>query len=186
MSNQPITTAAAVYIEADDDSSSGYESTTYGSSTDSLASSLNKYYEENGRKYHAYYGQDKNFMPVDDLEKERLDIQHEVFRLVSGSKLHHAPLKNPQRVLDLGAGTGASLRSLHSRAIARVGSSRETLGIWSIDFADAHPQAEVTGVDLRSVVSVVPANKVYTDGGSSPIQPRWVPPNWSVTRIPAP
>lgn len=38
-------------------------------------------------------------------------------------------MKAPQRVLDLGTGTG----------------------IWCLDFADENPQAEVTGVDLRYV-----------------------------------
>jgi methylase of polypeptide subunit release factors len=33
-------------------------------------------------------------------------------------------------------------------------------GIWAIDMADKHPSAEVLGIDL------------------SPLQPKWVPPNW--------
>ena len=33
-------------------------------------------------------------------------------------------------------------------------------GIWAIDMADRYPQAEIVGTDL------------------SPIQPKWVPPNW--------
>ncbi|KAJ9665077.1 hypothetical protein H2201_004737 [Coniosporium apollinis] len=53
-------------------------------------------------------------------------------------KLAAAPLPdNVQRVLDFGTGTG----------------------IWAIDFADAHPSAQVLGIDL------------------SPIQPSYVPPN---------
>ena len=125
----PPTTADAAYIEADDDSTSGYESAGADSSTQSLASSLNKYLEENGRRYHAYYGADKNFNPTDNVEKDRLDLQHEVFRLLADEKLYKAPVENPQRVLDLGTGTG----------------------IWCIDFADENPQAEVTGVDLSPI-----------------------------------
>ena len=59
--------------------------------------------------------------------------------LLLDRRLYLAPL-NPskiQRVLDVGCGTG----------------------IWAIDFADANPSAEVTGIDL------------------SPIQPSWTPPN---------
>jgi SAM-dependent methyltransferase len=59
--------------------------------------------------------------------------------LLLGGKLYLAPIdeENCRRVLDVGCGTG----------------------IWAIDFADAYPSAEVTGLDL------------------SPIQPAWVPPN---------
>lgn len=56
-----------------------------------------------------------------------------------GNKLFLAPIEPElvRRVVDIGCGTG----------------------IWPIDFADAHPDAQVEGVDL------------------SPIQPTWVPPN---------
>lgn len=46
-------------------------------------------------------------------------------------------MEDPKKVLDIGTGTG----------------------IWAMDFADAYPDAQVTGVDL------------------SPIQPSWTPPN---------
>ncbi|KAK4096425.1 S-adenosyl-L-methionine-dependent methyltransferase [Parathielavia hyrcaniae] len=53
------------------------------------------------------------------------------------NKLHLAPLENPQKVLDLGTGTG----------------------IWAIDFADEHPSAEVIGTDLSPIQPVwVPPN----------------------------
>lgn len=58
--------------------------------------------------------------------------------LLLDNKLHLAPISDDcHKVLDLGCGTG----------------------LWAIDFADSHPNAEVTGIDL------------------SPIQPEWVPPN---------
>lgn len=77
-------------------------------------------------------------LPNDEAENERLDLQHTIFLLSFDSKLHAAPLtKQPHRVLDAGCGTG----------------------IWAIEFADEHPEAQVTGVDL------------------SPIQPAFVPPN---------
>ncbi|RKK95741.1 hypothetical protein BFJ71_g8207 [Fusarium oxysporum] len=59
---------------------------------------------------------------------------------VSGTSGHRnvrGNIDKLKRVLDVGTGTG----------------------IWAIDFADEHPDAEVIGTDL------------------SPIQPRWVPPN---------
>lgn len=98
------------------------------------------YRRENGRTYHRY--KDGIYhLPNDELENERLDLQHHLFLLTFGDKLGLAPPNNPERnvrrVLDLGTGTG----------------------IWAMDYADEHPQAEVIGVDL------------------SPIQPDFVPPN---------
>lgn len=107
----------------------------YSAATDttSLASSIEEYLVENSRRYHAYYGPDKNLMPTDKIEQERLDIHHEIMFLINGKELYKAPIKNPHKVLDLGTGTG----------------------IWAIDFAHQHPEAEVIGIDL------------------SPIQPNW-------------
>lgn len=64
---------------------------------------------------------------MDEMEKERIDLKHHKYHLVLDQKRWLAPIgKNPQKVLDLGCGTG----------------------IWSIDFADANPSSEVLGVDL--------------------------------------
>ena len=49
--------------------------------------------------------------------------------LITNGALYKAPIENPQRVLDLGTGTG----------------------IWAIDFASDHPESEVIGLDLRCV-----------------------------------
>ncbi|KAH7471693.1 hypothetical protein FOMA001_g13477 [Fusarium oxysporum f. sp. matthiolae] len=69
------------------------------------------------------------------------NLQHNLFLLTFDNKLGLSPPNLPDfktgRVLDLGTGTG----------------------IWAIDFADEHPEAEVIGVDL------------------SPTQPEFVPPN---------
>ncbi|KAJ4157833.1 hypothetical protein NW754_009483 [Fusarium falciforme] len=113
------------------------------SDTTSLRSSILRYREENGRTYHAYKDGVYVF-PNDEVlmqtENERLDIQHHLFALTFEGRLHAAPLTQPlRRALDAGCGTG----------------------IWAIDFADEHPECEVTGVDL------------------SPIQPSAVPPNVS-------
>ena len=56
------------------------------------------------------------------------------------NNLYLAPLSNPQRVIDLGTGTG----------------------IWAIDFADVHPESQVIGNDLSPIQpSYVPPNLQY-------------------------
>ncbi|KAL6408483.1 methyltransferase [Ilyonectria robusta] len=126
----------AVHQDEDDaDSTIGLDN---ASDTASLSSSIMAYRQENGRTYHAY--KDGVYvLPNDETENERLDLQHNLLLLTFGG-LHCATLdKPPRRVLDAGCGTG----------------------IWSIDFADEHPECQVTGIDL------------------SPIQPPFVPPNVS-------
>ena len=48
-------------------------------------------------------------LPNDDVEQERLDLTHHIFRMLLGGELHLAPIKNPERILDLGTGTGRLL-----------------------------------------------------------------------------
>ncbi|KAF9877292.1 hypothetical protein CkaCkLH20_04992 [Colletotrichum karsti] len=68
------------------------------------------------------------------------DLTHHLWLLTWDGELCNSPKKdNAKRVLDIGTGTG----------------------IWALDFAEEHPEAQVIGVDL------------------SPIQPGFVPPNCS-------
>ncbi|TEY71180.1 hypothetical protein BOTCAL_0099g00060 [Botryotinia calthae] len=82
----------------------------------------------NGRRYHAYRD-GKYLMPNDDDEQDRMDLLHHVFNLVLDGKLYLAPIENPQRVLDVGTGTG----------------------IWAIDFADQYPSSHIVGCDLSPI-----------------------------------
>ncbi|EEU36688.1 uncharacterized protein NECHADRAFT_72681 [Fusarium vanettenii 77-13-4] len=125
--------------QVDNDGDSSYETDT-ASSTQSLSASILDYRRENGRTYHRYKD-GKYAMPNDDIENERLDLQHHLFLYTLENKLGLAPPNDHdakvKRVLDLGTGTG----------------------IWALDYADEHPEAEVIGIDL------------------SPTQPEFVPPN---------
>jgi tRNA1(Val) A37 N6-methylase TrmN6 len=54
---------------------------------------------------------------------------HHIYNMLLGGRLHVAPLDKPQRILDIGTGTG----------------------IWAIDIADQFPEAEVIGTDLSPI-----------------------------------
>lgn len=103
--------------------------------TQSIRTSIFEGRYENGRRYHAYK-EGKYFMPEDEIEQERMDMQHHAIFTTLGRHFF-SPIEKPAMILDLGCGTG----------------------IWAIQVADEHPDAEVFGVDL------------------SPMQPSWVPPN---------
>lgn len=142
----PSDTQPPQEIEAEDDSSSGGSrdndaDSSYGdeiqSLTASLSSSVLNFKYENGRRYHAQ--EDKTyFLPNDERENDRLDLFHHLLTLRCDDKLHLAPIgPNPQRILDLGTGTG----------------------IWAIEMGDAYPSAQVLGNDLSPVQpSLVPPN----------------------------
>lgn len=79
---------------------------------------------ENGRRYHGFKDEDKKyFFPNDDVspspplylpaltspeeENDRLDLYHHIQTLRLDGELHLAPIgENPQRILDIGTGTG--------------------------------------------------------------------------------
>lgn len=117
---------------------SGYDSHKSGEfSTESLTSSIYEYRFENGRRYHAYK-EGKYVLPNDEAEQDRLDILHHVYLIMMDDKLTFAPIgPNPQRILDVGTGTG----------------------IWAIDVGERYPSAEVIGTDLSPIQpSWVPPN----------------------------
>lgn len=70
-------------------------------------------------------------LPEDKREQDRLDLQHALYlKSFGGDKLYLAPIGDKtESVLDLGTGTG----------------------MWAIDFADAHPEADVLGIDLSPI-----------------------------------
>lgn len=46
-------------------------------------------------------------MPDDEKEQDRMDLQHHICLLALEGKLYKSPaLKKPQRILDIGTGTG--------------------------------------------------------------------------------
>ena len=110
----------------------------------SLAPSILDYKYENGRRYHAYH-EGKYVLPNDEQEQDRLDLLHHIFRLTLDGALYRAPLsgQRPQRILDMGTGTG----------------------IWAIELAEDFPDSVVVGTDLSAIQpNWVPPNlKFYVD-----------------------
>ncbi|KAH6900569.1 S-adenosyl-L-methionine-dependent methyltransferase [Thelonectria olida] len=131
------------HIEPDDsnqEADDGYAESTTTSYLTSIASDIRRGIEENGRTYSAY-GIHKAWIPSDDLEMERNDLQHCKFTMLMDDQLHLAPIVEfPQKILDLGTGSG----------------------IWAIDMADQHPSARVIGVDTSPTQpTVIPPNLTF-------------------------
>ncbi|EED23912.1 conserved hypothetical protein [Talaromyces stipitatus ATCC 10500] len=103
------------------------------SSTTSLNESIFNYQYENGRRYHAFRA-GAYPLPNDEMEQDRMDMQHHIYLLLFGGELYRAPIgRNGQsdigKALDIGCGTG----------------------LWAIDFADSHPETQVIATDLSYI-----------------------------------
>lgn len=93
-------------MAGDSDIDSAYaESIGAYSESTSLSSSVFNYQYENGRRYHSYKA-GQYFAPNDEQEQERLDLLHHVQSMVLAGELYKSPIRNPQRILDIGTGTG--------------------------------------------------------------------------------
>lgn len=89
---------------------SGHDDEAYGSdatsrASTSVSSSVRDYAFENNRRYHKFQ-EGRYHFPNDEPEQEREDMKHAMIVNLCNGRLHYAPLKNPQMVLDVGTGTG--------------------------------------------------------------------------------
>lgn len=75
------------------------------------------------------------------MEQTRLNVVHQVYLLLLHGQLTRAPLvTEPQRILDVGTGTGE----------------------WAIAMAETYPDADVTGTDLSAIQpDAVPSNVFF-------------------------
>lgn len=101
----PLTSPPLTLQESDTDTDSAYGDSDHLSDTTSIPSTIWKHRYENGRRYHKFR-EGEYWGPNDELQNDQLDIAHHMFLLLLDNKLHLAPIENPQRVLDLGCGTG--------------------------------------------------------------------------------
>lgn len=85
----------------------GFDGSSIGnhSASTSLSNSVRDYVFENTRRYHKYM-EGRYLMPNDEPEQEREDMKHAMCVNVMDGKLHCAPLENPQKIIDIGTGTG--------------------------------------------------------------------------------
>ena len=86
-----------------------------------------------------------------DIECSRnTDFQHAVFKELFHNRLSFAPIESItlDHVLDIATGTGTKLSTYGTRTIAN---RRPIEGIWAIEFAEAHPDANVIGSDLSPI-----------------------------------
>ncbi|KAM0814207.1 putative Methyltransferase domain-containing protein [Seiridium cardinale] len=95
----------------------------------SITSSVLRHSYENGRRYHKFrYGTYP--IPNDDTEQTRDEMKHVATIELTSGRLFFAPIGNyPQRIIDLGTGTGS----------------------WAIAMADKFPSAQVIGLDLSPI-----------------------------------
>lgn len=91
-------------IEADSIEGANVDPSTYSSY--SITSSIRDYEVLDGRTYQRT--RDGAYIyPNDEAECERLDIHHELNMMIRGDRLHLAPIKGNEKILEIGCGTGA-------------------------------------------------------------------------------
>jgi hypothetical protein len=78
---------------------------------------------------------------MDEIELERLDLNHEKYSIMYKRRLYLCPLEDdPQNILDIGCGSGMSLPGMEWKTPI----DNLATGIWCIDMADNFPSAEVS------------------------------------------
>lgn len=102
--------AESVLVADVEDIDEGYAQSSSSSYVTSIASSIRRGIEENGRTYPSF-GKNAYGMPVDESEQDRHDLQHAKFTLLFNNRLHLAPIGEcPQKILDVSPFSGGICR----------------------------------------------------------------------------
>ncbi|KAF2402714.1 S-adenosyl-L-methionine-dependent methyltransferase [Trichodelitschia bisporula] len=111
-----------------------YDDSTFGESdrttiSTSIKSSAQSFQFVHGRRWHAFE-ENSYWLPNDDIEINRLELQHICWKISLNGRLYLAPIPDDvHHIIDIGTGTGQ----------------------WAIEFADSHPSASVIGTDLSPI-----------------------------------
>lgn len=105
------------------------------SSTSSLYPAVAGFRFENNRRYNSYR-MGKWILPNDEQEQDRMQIIDQMLILVLNGERHTVPILQPQRILDVGTGTG----------------------VWAIEMAYKFPNARIIGTDLSPIQVGGPPN----------------------------
>ncbi|KAK2013418.1 methyltransferase domain-containing protein, partial [Colletotrichum eremochloae] len=119
--------------DQDNDIDDGYASASdaggvAGDGIYSLTPSVTDFVYQDGRSFHRFR-EGRYPFPNDAPEQRRELMKHDAMTLLRGARLHYAPLRNPQRILDVGTGVGA----------------------WVEEMGDKYPGAAVIGLDLSPI-----------------------------------
>ncbi|PHH81921.1 hypothetical protein CDD82_7523 [Ophiocordyceps australis] len=119
--------ATPQHIVVDEHDDEGNDAGSIQSSMTSITSSVLYGVVAEGKRTYAIYGKEEYGFPMDDREMDRMDLCHSMYYALLDKKRFLSPIgSHPQRILDLGCGTG----------------------IWAVDVADEFASAEVVGVDI--------------------------------------
>ncbi|KAK2000670.1 methyltransferase domain-containing protein [Colletotrichum falcatum] len=116
-------------LDEDEFAGSDYAGSLASSGFTSLASRVLKHSHEGGRRYQSFQ-QGIYPLPNDETEQFREEMKHQlVKRLLDGDDYVSPIGNNPQKIMDVGTGTG----------------------LWAVDVADKFPSAHVIGVDISPI-----------------------------------
>lgn len=112
-----------------DSSDEAYVESTMTSEVTFIASEISKGVLGNASIY-PRYGKHSDGIPMDEDQKDQMDLQNRKYELAIGEKHFLALIgPTPQRILDLDTG----------------------IGIWALDVGDMFPLAEVIGLDIAPI-----------------------------------
>ncbi|RDW80243.1 S-adenosyl-L-methionine-dependent methyltransferase-21 [Coleophoma cylindrospora] len=153
------------------DGDSAYGAPSVASLTETLNSEIAKGVSEYGRTY-AAYGNEEYGLPIDEAELDRIDMSHAKYKMLLEKKLCLAPISDhPQRILDLGTGTGMAIRSF---VLSDINGAAQVSGPW-IWLRSIHRQRCVSKMPDPERRSGLQEQVYGVD--IAPTQPQWVLPN---------